>query len=258
VVPRRELPPPLPPETRTVGQLVAESLRLYGARFWPSLALGIGPALVGAAIAELPRTLEWALVPTVGTALWSAAYIGACRLALGTGSGNVGIAFAAGCIAFAPLLVQRIAVVPGFDLVTLAYFAFVSLAVPAALAERLSLGAAVRRGTQLARADYVHALGSLATLVITIFLSGLVLVVVLHGFGDQAIRAAALISLLVLAPVFLLGAALLYVDQSARVVSSAPRPRRRRDGDVHPALEPDGAGRADAEVEPRPPTRGEP
>jgi hypothetical protein len=257
-VPRRELPPPLPPETRTVGQLVAESLRLYGARFWPSLSLGIGPALVGAAIAELPRSLEWMLVPTVGTALWSAAYIGACRLALGTGSANTGVAFTAGCVAFAPLLLQRIAVVPGFDLVTLAFFAFVSLAVPAALTERLSFADALRRGTRLARADYVHELGSLATLVITIFLSGLVLVAVLHGFGDQAIRVAALISLLVLAPVFLLGAALLYVDQAARVVSSAPRPRRRRDGDVHPALEPDGAGRADAEVEPRPPARGEP
>jgi hypothetical protein len=237
---------------------VAESLRLYGSRFWLSLALGVGPALVGAGFVGLPRMLAWLLVPTVGTALWSAAYIGACRLALGAGSANTAVAFAAGCLAFAPLLLQRLAVVPGFDLVTLAYFAFVSLAVPSALAEGLSFGPALRRGTRLARADYVHVLGSLATLVITIFLSGLVLVVVLHGFGDQAIRVAALISLLVLAPVFLLGAALLYVDQSARAVSSATRPRRRGDADVHPALEPDGAGRADAEVEPRPPARGEP
>ena len=50
---RAQLPPPLPPETRTVGQLVAESLKLYAARFWPSLALGIGPAVVGVADAEL-------------------------------------------------------------------------------------------------------------------------------------------------------------------------------------------------------------
>ena len=206
--------------------------------------------MVGAAIVELPRTLEWLLVPTVGTALWSAAYIGACRLALETQPANAAVAFVAGCIGFAPLLVQRIAIVPGFDLVTLAFFAFVSLAVPAALVEGLSLGDALRRGTRLARADYVHSLGSLAALVIVIFLSGLVLVILLHGFGDQAVRAAALISLLVLAPVFLLGAALLYVDQSARVVSSATRPRRRRDADVHPALEPDGAGRPDVEIEP--------
>ena len=38
---REELPPPLPPETRTVGQLVAESIRFYGEHFWPVLALGL-------------------------------------------------------------------------------------------------------------------------------------------------------------------------------------------------------------------------
>jgi hypothetical protein len=233
-----------------VGQVVAESLRLYGARFWPSLALGLGPALVGVAIAELPRTLEWILVPTVGTAVSAAAYIGACRLALAATAENAGVAFAAGCIAFAPLIVQRVAVVPGFDLVTFAFFAFVSLSVPAALVERGSLRASLARSVRLARADYVHLLGSLATLVITIFLTGLVLVVVLHGVGDQALRVAAALSLLVLAPVFLLGAALLYLDQAARVVSSASRPRRPRDADVHPAVEPDSAGRADVEVEP--------
>ena len=65
-----------------MGQLVAESLRLYGARFWPSLALGIGPALTGVGLVTLPHPLAWALVPTFGTLLWAAAYVGACRLAL--------------------------------------------------------------------------------------------------------------------------------------------------------------------------------
>jgi hypothetical protein len=229
---------------------MAESLRLYGARFWPSLSLGIGPAIVGAGLAELPRSYAWALVPTVGTAVWAAALVAACRLALAPPAGRTGVAFAAGCIAFLPLLLQRIAVAPGFDLVTLAFFGFVCLAVPAALVEGRSLVDSLRRGVQLARADYVHALGSLAALVITIFLTGLMLVLLLHGLTDQALRVAALIALLVLAPVFLLGTALLYVDQAARVVESAPRPRRLRDADVHPALEPDAAGRADPEVEP--------
>jgi hypothetical protein len=245
-----ELPPPLPPETRTVGQLVAESVRLYGARFWVSLALGFGPAAVALMLVELPNVLVWTLVPTLGTAIWTLAYIGACRVALAAGRSHVAIAFSVGFVAFLPLVVQRIVVVPGFDLVTLAYFALVSLAVPAALIEGLGFGAALRRGTELARADYVHALGSLATLVITTFLTGLVLFVLLRGVGDQAIRVAAFLALLVLAPLFLLGAALLYVDQSARVIDSGPQPRRSRDADVHPALEPDGAGRPDAEVEP--------
>ena len=37
----RELPPPLPPERRTVGQAVAEAVRLYGARFAKALPLGL-------------------------------------------------------------------------------------------------------------------------------------------------------------------------------------------------------------------------
>ena len=32
----------LPPADRTVGQLVAETIRLFGGRFWRSLALGLG------------------------------------------------------------------------------------------------------------------------------------------------------------------------------------------------------------------------
>ncbi len=250
-MPRTEPPPPLPPETRTIGQLVAESLRLYGARFWASVALGFGPAAVALMLVELPDVLVWTLIPTVGTAIWTLAYIGACRVGLASERDNFAVALAVGFVAFLPLLLQRIVVVPGFDLVTLAFFAFVGLGVPAALVEGLGFRDALRRGTELARADYVHALGSLATLVITTFLTGLVLFVLLQGVGDQAVRVAAFLALLVLAPLFLLGAALLYVDQAARVVvDSGPQTRRNRDADVHPALEPDGAGRSDAEVEP--------
>jgi hypothetical protein len=42
----KALPPPLPPETRTVGQLIAETLKLYGAKFWPSLALGVSLTVI--------------------------------------------------------------------------------------------------------------------------------------------------------------------------------------------------------------------
>jgi hypothetical protein len=103
----------------------------------------------------------------------------------------------------------------------LAVFALTGLAVPAAVAERLGLWASIRRGIQLARADYIHALGSLATLVIVIFLTGLVLFFLLQDFGDSTIRVAAFLALLVLSPLFLLGAALLYVDQAARVRSTS-------------------------------------
>ena len=43
---KKPLPPPLPPETRTVGQLVAETLKLYGDHLWTSLALGVSVTVI--------------------------------------------------------------------------------------------------------------------------------------------------------------------------------------------------------------------
>ncbi len=70
---------------------------------------------------------------------------------------------------------------------------------------------------RLARADYIHALGSLATLVIVFVLTRLVLVVLLHGQADTTARIAAFLADLVISPLILVGAALLYFDQAARV-----------------------------------------
>jgi hypothetical protein len=253
-VSRSQLPPPLPPETRTVGQLVAESIRLYAARFWPSLALGIGPALVGVAAAELDGVARVVVVIGVGPLVLAASYAGAVALVRPIGRGRyVGVALAAGYLAFLPVCVSRLWIFPGIYLVALAWLALVGLAVPAALVERRGYADALRRGVQLARADYVHALGSLATLAITIFLTGLVIFFSLREGSGQALRIAAVLAFVVLAPLFVLGAAVLYVDQAARVESGGPRARRNSNGDVHSALQPDAAGRADAESEPGPP-----
>jgi len=248
-MPPSRLPPPLPPETRTVGQLVAETLKLYGARFWPSLALGIGPALLGVAAAELDDPARLIVVLGLGPLVLTSSYAGAIALVRPISRGRyLATALAAGFIAFAPLCVARLWIFPGIYLLVLAWLALAGLAVPAALVERRGFSDAMRRGVQLARADYVHALGSLATLVITIFLTGLVLFFTLRELSDQALRVAAFLALLVLAPVFVLGAAILYVDQAARVESGS-RPRRSN-ADLHSAVESDGAGRSDAEVEP--------
>lgn len=256
-MPRSQLPPPLPPETRTVGQLVAESIRLYGARFWPSLALGIGPGLLGVAAAELHGVTRAVVVVGVGPLVLASSYAGAVALVRPIGRGRyVAVALAAGYLAFLPVCVSRLWIFPGIYLVALAWLALVGLAVPAALVERRGYADALRRGIQLARADYVHALGSLATLAITIFLTGLVIFFSLREGSGQALRVAAVLALIVLAPLFVLGAAVLYVDQAARVESSS-RARRNSDADLHSPFEPDGAGRSDAEGEPRPPARGE-
>jgi hypothetical protein len=233
-----------------VGQLVAESIRLYGARFWPSLALGIGPVLLGIAAAELDGVTRDAVVLGAGPFVLASSYAGAVALVRPIGRGRyVAVALAVGYVAFLPVCVSRVWIFPGIYPIALAWLALVGLAVPAALVERRGYGDALRRGVQLARADYVHALGSLATLAITIFLTGLVIFFSLREGSGQALRVAAVLAFVVLAPIFVLGAAVLYVDQAARV-ESGPRARRKPNGDVHSALQPDGAGRADAESEP--------
>ncbi len=67
-------PSPLPPETRTVGQLVAETIRLYGGRFWASLALGIAPAAAGLGLAEAPARARLPLAFTVAAAAASLSF----------------------------------------------------------------------------------------------------------------------------------------------------------------------------------------
>jgi hypothetical protein len=249
-VSRSQLPPPLPPETRTIGQLVAEAVRLYGARFWPSLALGIGPALLGIAAADLDGATRDVVVLGAGPFVLASSYAGAVALVRPIGRGRyVAVALAVGFVAFLPVCVSRVWIFPGIYPLALAWLALVGLSVPAALVERRGYSDALRRGVQLARADYVHAIGSLATLAITIFLTGLVIFFAIREGSGQALRVAAVLALVVLAPIFVLGAAVLYVDQAARV-ESGPRARRKPNGDVHSAFQPDGAGRADAESEP--------
>jgi len=249
-VSRSQLPPPLPPETRTVGQLVAESLRLYGARFWPSLALGIGPALLLVAAAGLDGVDRIVFVLGLGPLLLASSYAGALALVKPIDRGRyVAVALAVGYVAFLPVCVARLWVFGGIYPLALAWLALVGLAVPAALVERRGYADALRRGVALGRADYIHALGSIVTLAVTIVLTGLVLFFAIREGSGQALHVAAILASVVLAPVFVLGAAVLYVDQAARVESS-PRARRSPNGDVHTAFQPDGAGRADVEGEP--------
>jgi hypothetical protein len=63
----------------------------------------------------------------------------------------------------------------------------------------------------------VHALGSFATLAIVVFLTQTVLVFLLRGAGGAAIDAALFLANAVIAPLLFIGAALLYLDQAARV-----------------------------------------
>ena len=221
---REQLPPPLPPETRTVGQLVAETLKLYGRHVWLALAIGLAPAVLDLVATELTRREALVFVPLVGGPVLTAAFIAASVAALDAKPGRRALvtAFLAGVLIFLPFpFLASVFILPG-----LVWFAFVGLAVPAAVVEGKGFGASLRRGIELGRADFVHALGSLAALAIIVFITRATLFVVLQGFGESTERAASFLADLVVSPLLFLGAGLLYVDQAARV-GSAPRARRR-------------------------------
>ncbi len=246
---KQPLPPPLPPEERTVGQLVAETLNLYRRRFWASLALGVGPAIAAIAVTVIPGWWALAFVLTFGVLVMTASYVRAVLIATGESVARRPLltGVAAGCVVFLPVPFLYSVVLPA-----VVWLALFGLAVPVALVEGLGFRASLRRGFQLARADLVHAIGSLATLVIVSFLTSTVLFFLLRSGSEAALAVAAFLSVLVISPILFLGAALLYFDQAARAT------KRRNDADVHHALQPDRPGSSDAEGEPRPAPGGQP
>jgi hypothetical protein len=236
-----QLPPPLPPGRRTIGQLVAETIRFYGKHFWRSLVLGIGPAAITVA-GYYTGFHPWLAAVVVGWVLIaSASFVGACLLVSGARppARILVRAFVAACLASLPFLV-------GFF-----WLAPLGLVVPVIVIERPTLGRAFRRGFELAKADYIHALGSLATLALVVFLTQVLLTALLHGASKQSVHVSAFLASLVMQPLLFLGAALLYDDQAARVeIESASRNRRRPDADLSHADDTDRPGSADAPIAP--------
>jgi hypothetical protein len=210
------MPPPLPPETRTVGQLVAESIRFYGHRFWAGLPLGLAVAAINQVSAGR-STIVQAIVLAAGAPLMAAAFARACALLADVRleAGAAARAIAVGSVVWVPAAFLSLFYV----LPAIAWLALVGLVVPVLVLERPPLRVALRRAVELARADFVHALASLATLVILFGLVKLMLVLLLRDLGDSGERVALALADLVVSPLLFLGGAILYVDQSARVGS---------------------------------------
>jgi hypothetical protein len=218
----RELPPPLPPETRTVGQVVAEAIRLYGRSTWPALPLGL-PLAAADAIAVGRSTGERVLILIAAAPFFTLAYSWASALAADVrpAGGTWLRALVLGSLVFVPAAFFF----PWFALLSVAWLALAGLVVPVVMIESLGAAASFRRAIELCRADYVHALGSLATLVIVFVLTRVALAFLLREQADNTVRVAVFLADLVVSPLLFLGAALLYFDQAARVGSN-PRARR--------------------------------
>lgn len=214
---REPLPPPLPPETRTVGQVVAESIKLYQANLWRTLALGLSVTVINQVSAG-HRTAFQVLVLAAGAPLMAASFAGAAMIVsrVRPPAADLARAIVVGAVVFVPAAFLTLLYV----LPAVAWLALVGLVVPAIVVERLGAAAALRRAVQLARADYLHALGSLATLAILFGLVKLMLALLLRDLGDSGERVALGLADLVVSPLLFLGGALLYLDQVARVRSS--------------------------------------
>ncbi len=132
------LPPPLPPETRTVGQLVAETLKVYGDNLWPSLALGISLTIINQITAG-HSTLFQVLVLAAASPLMAASYTGASAIVGGVRprAGDVVRAIVIGSVVFAPAAFLTLL----FVLPAVAWLALVGLVVPVLVLERPGVGA---------------------------------------------------------------------------------------------------------------------
>ncbi len=233
--PQEPLPPALPPESRTVGQLVAETIGFYRHHFFQTIPLGLSvAALTQLTVAFGHRPVRTYGHPraqslhdptsvlgggveatiVVGALLLTISYIAALVLVTGVrpDARRLTVGYAVGVLVFLPTpLLAQLLVLPA-----VAYLALIGWVVPAAIVEGTSFAGSFRRALRIGRADYVHAAGGLATLVIVFYVIRLMLALLLRSGGEATERAAAGLSDLVLAPILFVGSAILYVDQAAR------------------------------------------
>jgi hypothetical protein len=216
-----------------LGELLAETVRLYGERIWAVVGMGLFLAGVLLAASLIGHLLV--LVAIVSPA-FTACYAVATRVALGDPAAD---AWAQVGVRLPVLLVLTLIVSVPFvlgivDVVVLAFavawFAFVGLAIPVAMVERPPGGAtwyqligfSLTRGSDLARKEYLHVLGICAALTLIYAILGPFLAVLLTGFADNGSLAASLIASGVVGPFFFLGLGVLYFEQNARALSSRP------------------------------------
>ena len=204
-------PQALPPESRPVGQLVGESIRLYGRRFWACVGVGLSLAAINQASAGHRPGIQ-VLILAAGAPLLTASYVAACTIAFPDGPRRTWTALAAGTLVFVPAaFLSRLYILPA-----VVWLAFTGFVVPAAMVEGLPLRRVFRRSIELARADVGHAVGGIATFVLVFGLTRGVLILLLRNQSGIAERAAVFLADVVISPILFLGPALLYVDQAAR------------------------------------------
>lgn len=220
------LPPALPPVAQTIGQLVAETVRLYGNRFLVLLPLGL-PLAVADQVALDEDRMGGIVVLAVAAPAFSAAYVAATAIVhrARPGTGMLVGATVVGAAVFLPAA----AFFTWFALASVAWLALMGHTVPVMVVERRGWRAALGRSVELARADYVHALGGLATFVLMFGLTRIALAGLLRSQAENTVRVSLFLADVVLAPLLFVGGALLYANLAARVGVARDERRAIRD-----------------------------
>jgi hypothetical protein len=213
-----------------LGEVIAETIRLYGERLWAAFGLGgvvagvfivsgFVPVAVAIVLLAVAFTASWALATRLATgdaffAAWSQLALRAPALVVFT---------VVASLPFALAVSQVILVI-----FAVAWLALVGFSIPVTVAEGPAddgspfarIAFALNRSIELARAEYFHAAGVIAALVVIYVFVGIVLAGALTGFAENSRLAAVTLVQVVLAPFFFLGLAVLYFEQRARAVSS--------------------------------------
>ena len=226
-----------PPERPLrLGEVFAETVRLYGERIWP--ALGIGAVAAGSLLLAVysPPLVAVLLVALTFTACYGAA----ARVVSGD---DFRESWAHVAVQLPVLLVLTFVVSLPYGLAlgvragdalaqlvivlfAIAWLVFVGFSIPVSVVETAHegwfsrLAHALRRSVTLARAEFFHAVGVAAALLLVYAVLGPLLASALVGFAENGIAAALTLAQLVLAPFFFLGLAVLYFEQRARALSS--------------------------------------
>jgi hypothetical protein len=220
-------PPAVVDRPLGLGEIFAETVRLYGER--AAASLGVGGVLAAAIAVALkaPAVVDLVLLPAVFTACHAVA----ARLVRGDGFGEAWANVAVRALVLLPLaglvwlpilVVLRFLGVLGL-VPFAAWLALVGFSIPVAMVESGGTRRALAGALALARNEYLHAVGVASALVVANLLVSLVLAGLLASFADNGGIAATALAQLVLAPFFFLGLGVLYFEHRARAISSRGR-----------------------------------
>jgi hypothetical protein len=215
-----------------LGELLSETIRIYTQRPWAAIGLGLveGGAYLLAALT--PDLLDVLVIALAFTAIYAAASRFVSGDTFAESWAQAGLR--------APVLLVLTLVVAVPAVIALTYLfllvvgalwvALMGFSVPVAMLERDPevknsfdrIAYSLLRSIRLARAEYLHALGVIAALIIIYLLLGIALGGALVGFADNGRVIAAALVQVVLAPFFFIGLSVLYFEQRARAAVSSP------------------------------------